>query len=894
MNTKDHNKLQLDDAIAAMRDQVPGQTRLSAAADRVWQKLEAEARAASTPVHENQPIRSCQDFRSLIPGYRQKTLSPARKALLEDHTRECVACRKALWKSASREASPARPVRRDFSAYWKMGLAAAAVLVLAVAFQLGVFQNVFMSTASANAVAERLDGTLFRVNFGTLTPLTAGQAIGPEETVRTARGSRAILTLADGSRVEMSERSELSLEPRPDGASIALRQGSVIVRAAKQAEGRHLYVGTNDCEVAVKGTIFAVTSGTKGARVSVLEGEVWVEKAGQVTKLKPGEQVATHASISPVPLNREVAWSSEAGEYEALLRELSDVSRQLINDMANVPLRFDSALLQTVPAGTYLFASVPNVSKELADAGDQFYQRLQSNPELKAWWDQKLASEPGMPDVDEFIGRFRELGAYLGDELVVAVGEEVPGRTGVLLLARVNDAAGLRQALGDSLARIQGMAKQELPVVLVDDAAQLPAAGREALYILIAPDALAASNDPAALRQYAGERQTGPSAFVNSPFYKHIMHSYQEGVAWLFAADVNRIKAGHEPAAAGEESDMHDRLGLNDFQYVVVEEKNLNRQSQLRAALSFSQERRGIASWLGEPAPMGTLDFISADAYAAAAVVVKDPKMIVDELFEIMESTDAEAFQHLLDFQAEAGLDIRQDLADPLGGEFAFAIDGPILPKPAWKVIILLDDVAGFQNAMEKMVADVNRRLAEAGKAPVVLRNEQDGGRTYYTLVLPNDGPEAAYLYYEGYFLMAPTRAMLDQAITNRAGGYTLPRNPDFQQALPVDGHEYFSGLIYQNLQKVLSSLADYIPDKQTAVSQQNLDRIKETLKNAKPMVFCAYGEKDRIVIAGTGLLELNPFDMTSLVNLTKFMQFDPGNPGSGRGALLHAPAGND
>ena len=62
----------------------------TAAADRVRRNLFGAGSAGADQ------LKNCDDFRTLFPAYLQKTLSDARRMLLEDHVRECVHCRKAL------------------------------------------------------------------------------------------------------------------------------------------------------------------------------------------------------------------------------------------------------------------------------------------------------------------------------------------------------------------------------------------------------------------------------------------------------------------------------------------------------------------------------------------------------------------------------------------------------------------------------------------------------------------------------------------------------------------------------------------------------------------------------------------------------------------------------
>ena len=49
-------------------------------------------------------------------------------------------------------------------------------------------------------------------------------------------------------------------------------------------------------------------------------------------------------------------------------------------------------------------------------------------------------------------------------------------------------------------------------------------------------------------------------------------------------------------------------------------------------AVGFDGQRTGIAAWLADPAPMGSLDYVSPEATFVTAFVVKSPAAIVDEL----------------------------------------------------------------------------------------------------------------------------------------------------------------------------------------------------------------------------------------------------------------------
>ena len=104
----------------------------------------------------------------------------------------------------------------------------------------------------------------------------------------------------------MNQRAELAVSADRRNTTIHLDQGSIIVQAAHRKTG-HLYVSAPDCNVAVTGTVFSVNSGTKGSRVSVIEGEVHVKHAGVESILHSGDQVATTQSVGPFPSARRSA-----------------------------------------------------------------------------------------------------------------------------------------------------------------------------------------------------------------------------------------------------------------------------------------------------------------------------------------------------------------------------------------------------------------------------------------------------------------------------------------------------------------------------------------------------------------------------------------------------------
>ena len=220
----------------------------------------------------------------------------------------------------------AMPVRSS-SRWARRGmLAAAAGLLFALVYVGRDTIDAMMAPGGPRATVVTAEGVLYRVAAGTLE---AGAAIGDRESVRTGPGARAVLRLADGSTVDINERTELFVAAAWSGQSIHLQRGDIIVTAAKQRRGR-LRVLTRDSIASVKGTIFAVSAGVGGSVVSVIEGSVAVNQPGKELVLSPGGQAASIPALSS-SIAQAVAWSPDSASYLEVLASFAKIERELAN-----------------------------------------------------------------------------------------------------------------------------------------------------------------------------------------------------------------------------------------------------------------------------------------------------------------------------------------------------------------------------------------------------------------------------------------------------------------------------------------------------------------------------------------------------------------------------------
>ena len=863
-------------ATQAVRDEQLDAAGVNRAALRVWTRMaeQTELTTAAGLVDQSGPLAACADFQTLMPAALRGELSPTRRLLLADHTRDCPVCRKRWQQSRfeqdpaqvqadSRGDAPPRVAPHGFPRHGVRWAVAALVLVAAGWVLYPLLDRLVPVWGAWHATVLAASGDVYRVQGATGTRLKAGDTLNSGAQLRTAGDGHVLLRLADGSQLEVKDRSELSFSERRSGTTVHLDRGKLIIQAAKQPAGRHLFVSTGDTLVSVVGTVFAVDNGLKGSRVAVLDGAVRVERAGVERLLHPGEEFSSTAALAPNPLADEFAWSQDAARYLTRLAALATVE----NALKQVPLpgpRTDTRLLNLMPAGTVFYAGLPNLGASLSDSYTVLQQQIQQNPALQTWWGESGQGAARQPAMDAAMQRLRTLGGYLGAEVAVGASLDAQGRPlGPLVLTTVKDGSGLRTFVESQAAAGHGLQPKfvDNPLALPADPTP-PAAAVSALYIWQHDDLLAASPRLAVLQQFALGQQLAGGNPLASPFRDRIADVYRHGTGVVVAADLATIvpRLAQAKHARAQRDAVLDKLGFFRLRYLVADQTTVEGQTNSQAQLTFSDTRSGIASWLAAPAPMGALDYVSQDASAAADVVVKQPSQMLDDLLATIAAGSPEALDRLQKFQEEHGIDLRRDLAAPLGGEIAFALDGPVVPSPAWKLVVEVKDPLALQHGLETLVAQLNLAATQAGKPTLAWLQTGDNGRTFYTLRTANNGPETTYTFDNGYLIAGPSRALVVRALEVKNSGYTLRQSPRFRGVLPQDGHTDFSALLYHDLGPLLQSL----PAAGTPTFAQAL----KTVAAQPPTLAYAYAEPEAITFAVNtqqGMFGLTPATLLGL-----------------------------
>lgn len=838
-----HKERNLDDAVEAMKRHEPLPEELRAAAGRLMQRM-------TDGVAQEQPemIKGCEDARRMIPALNSGELPSSRAMLVEAHLRECMACRAVVDSRASAKDWTPAPVAVSGGG-WNRWWIAAAAAVLAI-FGFFVHNAYFAIPAGARGTVKSVEGAVYRVTDRGVQPVTAGIPFYQGELLRTAAGGHAFIELSDGSVVEVRERSEFSVGARGRDATVSLDRGSVLVQAAKRKAG-HLYVKTPDCRVAVTGTVFAVDSGLKGSRVSVIEGTVDVRHNGSEDVLHAGDQVSTGDNMFAIPVADDIAWSRDKEKHLEMLAQLSKLQKRLEQVQMPAP-RFNSSLAARMPADAVFFVSLPNAGQALEDAHRIMKEQIQQSPALRQWWmhgDRKSEAK-----MDEVITKLRDLSDYLGEEIdIVGFGEKEEGVAAVATLRRSNLPQFLTKQFSAEDMKVQVIPEQQI--------ASLPAKSR-ALIAVVRSNEVIFGADRAALQRVNSQLNSGNDGLGNTDFGKQIQNAYNRGAGFLLAADLHRIMREE----SGKRPPKHDkelaRSGFGDMRYLILEHRDLNGIPDNRMVLEFAGERKGIASWLANPGPMGSLDFVSPNAAVAVAFLAKEPQLMWEDILAIDSDNQAKRDSEMADTQAKLHLRLKEDLVAHFGGDGALALDGPVLPTPSWKMIVEVHDPTGLVTSIGKIVDAVNQEAAQKGKPGVKLTSENAGGQVFYTVQSQQTGTKPMYFTFDsGYMLFGPDRAVLMNAMRTRASGDSLARSGQFKALLPKDQSTNYSAVAYQNLSPILQPLLSQASGEQAKVLQ-------ELAADSRPSVICVRGKQDEIeATTNSRLLGFDWLAMASMWN---------------------------
>ncbi|MEJ2112021.1 MAG: FecR family protein [Acidobacteriota bacterium] len=441
--------------------------------------------------------------------YLQDRLTSNRRLLLEDHLGRCPGCRTHLAEMKGESTVHRMPDRTASRWPRRIAWAAAAAILLCMVYLGRGTIDAFFAPDGPIATVDTIDGKILLVPDGILHE---GDAINPDDIVRTAADTHARLRLTDGSLIDLNESTELSVRGAWSGDSIQLKRGDILVQAAKQRRG-HLRVRTRDSLTSVKGTIFAVSSGISGTLVSVVEGSVEVEYSDTDVLLSPGEQESTNPQLES-SVQQAIAWSPDADIYLDMLARLVQVEKQI----AELPVPLlprQSRMLQYMPSNLVVYGAIPNLGDNIDQTVAIIESQVVGNQYLSQWWD----SVNGQ-NMRDMVDRIQSITPYLGNEIAFGLAADDAGTTQIpLILAEVGP--GGESQLDEAIRMLNGGVDPVPFSYYLDENLLMIAANLQQLDWIT---------------QNMGQGTA-------SPFGVEIAARYSESLGWLVGFNINAIPA---------------------------------------------------------------------------------------------------------------------------------------------------------------------------------------------------------------------------------------------------------------------------------------------------------------------------------------------------------------
>jgi hypothetical protein len=753
----------LEQALRAMSTEDVDAGTIEAARTRVWERVTG----AGNPF--------CAEFRQDFRAYLANELGASRRMLVDDHLSRCPSCRTQLAEMKGERkviAMPAFAKATARQARWIRGgmLAAAAALLIAVVYVGRDSIDTMMAPSGPRATVVSAEGGLYRVAAGALN---SGAAIGERDVVRTGPAGHAVLQLADGSTVDVNERTELFVTAAWSGQTIHLQRGDIIVTAAKQRRGS-LRVLTRDSIASVKGTVFAVSAGVGGSVVSVVEGSVSVNQPGKELLLRPGDQAATVPALAN-SVAQAVSWSPDSQQYLELLASFVKIENALATSPAE--LRRSSALLPYLPAGAGVYGAVPNPGLTLSRVLVLAQEQSTQNAAFATWWNSETGQE-----LRQIADRLQSVSPLLGEEVVFSASVDGTSEPVPMVMARVQP--GKRAELA---AALEGL---------------LTEVGEAASYS-ISDDLIVASDSPSHLAWVTANLGKG----AGSPFAAAIGERYQRGVGWLTGMDAAafiKIAGDDEPA---------ELAAMTAMKHVFLEQRAPAGAEENEVTLAFEGARTGMASWLADSGSGGAAEYLPADALVAGYVSTREPLQVFEELAAQLTKSEPEFGQGLTEMDAKLGAGFVQNLTAAVGTETALALTGFSTSGPTWVLASMANNPAVIDSSLLKLVEVFNAELGpdEQGER-IVFTQETANGRTWNTLK-PGALPIGiTWTYDAGYMVAGSERAVAERAIATRNGGSQLVWSPDFLSQIPSSAGLHPSAFAWLNTRGAFAMLSPLAP----------------------------------------------------------------------------------
>jgi type IV pilus assembly protein PilA len=538
---------------------------------------------------------------------------------------------------------------------------------------------------------------------------------------------------------------------------------------------------------------------------------------GQANSTAPDQRRAVQrkpaspaAKVAPQKAEDDLNWLLDILKNRELMAEAGRLLEKLQKGIQYPAARNQSRILPRLSESTVFYLAVPNYGETMHQALQIFQQELKESAPLRDFL-QKNKLDAAEPKLENGIQKFYEFSQYLGDEIVITGGLKGQDPDGVMV------AELKRPGVKEFLEKLNDEVFTNQPDHLrILDPQQLAAAGEkdatQGPVVLVRPDLIAVGSSVAALRKFDSQIDASNAKFASNALGQMLTQAYQGGANTLLGVDLRKILS-LVPPGKPQDRLMLEKSGFADVNYLVAGSTVSAEGSTNQGEVTFNGPRRGIASWVASPAPMGALDFMSTHPATAADAMLKSPAQVFDELREIM---GASAFATLPQMEARLNVNLKQDVLSKLGGEIAVEVKAPPMSQSsdaglvahvtgvAFKVILSVTDPAALQQTLTRLLA----------VAPFEMGQREEDGVIFHTLTPQSQGPptEINYFFMDGYLVITTDRAEAREAVRAHRSGASLAKSSALRDSLVRGQSPEASLMVYQDPGPMLSSMLSQAP----------------------------------------------------------------------------------
>jgi len=481
----------------------------------------------------------------------------------------------------------------------------------------------------------------------------------------------------------------------------------------------------------------------------------------------------------------DAAISNELNKYPGLMEEFGKLLQRVLTEVKYPDGRTESKLLAVMPEGTMTYVAVSNYGEPTRQIVKIFREELKDSEPLRKWWGSGEVATTG-PKVEAFLEKFSELEEYLGNETVFA--GTLEGKEPKFFLVAETRKPGVKSFLeqwtkepadkGKLVARV--MDAQGLASVKENGPSEDP-------IFLVRPGYVVMGDEAAEIRKFAERLDKKTREFPATPFGQRVAKAYEDGSTIVAAADLQKI-IGKTMTGDSSNDPSLKQSGFGDVKYVVWEHTAAGSAEMSKGELSFAGPRHGIASWLGKPKPLDSLDFVSPDAIVAITIGLKDPAKIYDEAKEMAAATKANTFAAVPTIEQALNFNLREDVLAQLGGEITAEVD-TLPPAPLkWRAILRVNDAAHLQKTLSGLLEATHTETTK----------DETGGVTTYSFRVPNGLP-IGYAIVDGYLIVGSGREAVAESARMHRSGESLTKSKKFLESLPPGRSREASGMFYED-----------------------------------------------------------------------------------------------